>query len=95
MLNLNRLPRWLAWLLAGLARMIDDGPGEPPDEPWVAVASAGSLAEADVIAARLALEDIPAYVRRESASTALPLTVGLLGEIDVMVPASEEARARS
>ncbi|MCC6905327.1 MAG: hypothetical protein IT326_05745, partial [Anaerolineae bacterium] len=40
-------------------------------------------------------EDIPAYIRREAASTALPLTVGLLGEIDVMVPTSEEARARS
>lgn len=54
-----------------------------------------SLSEAVLIHARLNDEGIPALIQQESASSALPLSVGPLGEIHVTVKTEDADRARN
>lgn len=64
--------------------------GKGDDEPalWIsALATYGpTLAEMLILTARLNDEGIPARLRSEAVSSALPLTVGALSRIDLMVP---------
>jgi hypothetical protein len=62
--------------------------GKGDDEPasWVPALTVFNQVQAHMTVARLGDQGIPARLRREAASRALPVNVGLLGLIDVMVP---------
>lgn len=62
------------------------GKGDDEPVPWVAVLTVFDSVQATITVARLHDEGIPARVRREAASTAIPVNIGLLGAMDVMVP---------
>lgn len=67
------------------------------DKPvdWVVIAEVVGMAEGEILVGRLRTAGIPAWISRESAGTAFPLTYGPLGRIDVVVPAAcaDDARA--
>ncbi len=59
----------------------------PDGSIWYVVAEVGGLVNAEVIAGLLRAARIPVYLYREAAgSSALPLTVGMLGAVTVAVP---------
>jgi hypothetical protein len=64
------------------------GAGDDEPAPWVPVVTAFDIARVTIAQARLQDEGIPTRLRREAVSSALPLTVGIIGRIDVMVPES-------
>ena len=61
---------------------------------WVTVEKTMGLLPAQILAGRLQSEGIRARAMQEGAGRAIGLTVGLLGEGRVYVPAEEEAAAR-
>ncbi|MER3457602.1 MAG: hypothetical protein C4309_02195 [Chloroflexota bacterium] len=61
---------------------------------WVRVAVALGPAHAEILRGRLEAEGIPARVLQEPAGSVYGLTVGLLGQIDVVVPQEYAAQAR-
>jgi len=67
--------------------------GDDEPDPWVVVLSAFDIVQATIARARLVDEGIPVRVRQESANTAIPVTVGILGRIDVLVPESMQDKA--
>ncbi|HEC22575.1 MAG TPA: DUF2007 domain-containing protein [Chloroflexi bacterium] len=69
------------------------GRGDDDPDPWVPVLTVFNMAQAALAVARLQDEGIPARLRQEAASRAIPVNVGLLGMIDVMVPESMADRA--
>jgi hypothetical protein len=90
---------WVSGLLRGLglprrAAQSEEEAGEAgeagkgDDEPvsWVPVLAVFNMAQAALAIARLHDEGIPAQLRHEAASTAIPVSVGILGMADVMVP---------
>jgi hypothetical protein len=68
----------------------------PDQKPWYIVAHATGMVAAEIPAGLLRSAGIPVYLFREAAgSSAIPISVGLLGGVDVGVPEAyyEEARA--
>jgi hypothetical protein len=61
-------------------------PGDYNDVPWEVVAVADGLAQAAIIQGRLEVEGIPARVNQEPAGVALGLTIGTLGQAEILVP---------
>ncbi len=61
-------------------------PGGEQEVRWEIVAVAQGLAEASIISGRLETEGIPTRVYQEPAGVAIGLTVGRLGEAQVLVP---------
>ncbi len=61
-------------------------PGQEEPVRWRAVATANGLAEAAIIQGRLESEGIPAQIHQEPAGVAIGLTLGLLGQAQVLVP---------
>lgn len=55
------------------------------DGNWKVVLSTSNIMEAEVVAGRLKTEGIEVQVHQEPAGEALGLTMGLLGEVDVLV----------
>ena len=53
---------------------------------WEVVAVANGLAQASIIQGRLESEGIPAQVHQEPAGVAIGLTVGALGQAEILVP---------
>jgi hypothetical protein len=93
---------WVFRLLGGPRRISRDSTeeaeaegngGDDEPEPWVPVLTVFDRVQATIITARLQDEGIPAHIRQESASSVFPVTVGILGEIDVMVPKLMEEKA--
>ena len=70
-------------------------PGGDRDIKWEVVTKTAGLTPAEIIAQRLQSEGIPARAWQEGAGQAFGLTVGLLGNGYVIVPAPylEEAKA--
>ena len=69
------------------ADMIEEtGMGDEQDVGWVAVYIVWDAADAVVIVARLQDEGIPALARPEAASSAIPVSAGMLSDIEVLVP---------
>lgn len=62
---------------------------------WKIVAEAENEAEAYIIVGRLAQDGIKAWVQQEPAGSALGITVGILGEVNVMVSAEDYERAKT
>jgi hypothetical protein len=65
----------------------------PDRRDWYVVAQPGGEAETAIIVGALRSANIPFWVSRESAGTAIVLTAGLLGNIDVLVPEAYYAEA--
>lgn len=61
-------------------------PGKYQDVRWEVVAVANGVAQASIIQGRLDADGIPARVHQEPAGIALGLTVGTLGQAEVLVP---------
>jgi hypothetical protein len=64
-------------------------------EPLVVVCTVSGRLEAERISSWLMAEGIPAMVSQEGAGQAYGLAIGLLGDADVLVPASRAAEAES
>jgi hypothetical protein len=69
--------------------------GKGPDREPVVVYTAANSLEAEVIASRLAAEGIPCWQRGESLGHAYGLTLGPLAQVDILVPAALEEKARA
>lgn len=61
---------------------------------YVSVYTANGKLDAEMIKAFLESKGIQVLTSQESAGTAMGLTVGQLGEVDILVPIQEETRAR-
>jgi hypothetical protein len=87
---------WVSSLLCGLGlpghaaqseeEAGEAGKGDDEPVPWVPVLAVFNMAQAALAIARLRDEGIPAQLRHEAASTAIPVNVGILGMVDVVVP---------
>lgn len=62
------------------------GKGTPQEVRWTVVAQISGITAAEIVAARLNAEGIPARAWQEGAGEALGLMVGLLGTAKVGVP---------
>ena len=62
---------------------------------WKLLTKMYSMLEAQMLVGRLETEGIPAQAWQEGAGKAYGLTVGYLGEVRVMVMASDLARAQT
>ena len=78
------------WLNLSLARG-----GRGPDREPVVVYTAANPLEAQVVAGRLQAEGIPSWQRGESLGSAYGLTIGRLAQVDILVPAALEEKARA
>lgn len=58
----------------------------PDNRTWYVVAEAMGSADAEIAGGLLRSAGIPVYFFREALGTALPLTVGLVGGVQVAVP---------
>jgi hypothetical protein len=67
---------------------------EHPHE-LVSVGTADGQVEAEIIKGLLAANDIEVWLSQESAGSALGLTVGAMGEVEIMVRAEQAEQARS
>lgn len=65
----------------------------PDQKLWYIIGHATSMAQAEIPAGLLRSAGIPVYLFREAGSTAIPVTVGLLGSIDIAVPEAYYADA--
>ena len=61
----------------------------------VSVATADGQIEAEIIKGLLAANDIEVWLSQESAGSALGLTVGAMGEVEIMVRAEQAEQALS
>jgi hypothetical protein len=64
-------------------------------EPLVVVCTVAGRLEADRIKSWLEAEGIPAMVSQEGAGQVYGLSLGLMGDADVLVPASRAAEAEA
>lgn len=69
------------------------GSGEDEPSPWVVVLEAFNQPQAVIAVARLEDEGIPARIRQEGVSSALPVSVGIIGRISVLVPEALREKA--
>lgn len=67
---------------------------EDPGKAPVVLVRDLDRATAEVLRGLLEAQEIPAVLSQESAASAIPVTVGLFGLVDVLVPAALEADAR-
>jgi hypothetical protein len=66
----------------------------PDDRIWYVVAHATDLTNAEIVAGLLRSAAIPVFLFREAAgSSAIPVSVGLLGGVDIAVPEAYYAEA--
>lgn len=61
---------------------------------WVSVYVAPGRLAAEMIRAFLESYEIPARLSQESAGAAIGLTIGELGEVEILVPSDQEKKAR-
>ena len=62
---------------------------------WVSVAKIHDDIQAEVLRGLLEAQDIPVMLSKEGAGRAIGLTVGALGEVDILVPESHRQEALS
>lgn len=60
---------------------------------WRVVFTTTNAADAEIVAGRLRSEQIPAMVHQEAGGRALGITVGMLGEVKVLVRPGDYERA--
>ena len=64
-------------------------------QQWVVVYTAAGKLQAEIIRGLLEAAEIPAHTRQESAGAIYALTVGPLGEVEVLVSAGDQAAAQA
>jgi hypothetical protein len=89
---LSLLGRSLAWLSCYLTKAASGGPGHETE--YQVVYHANGQLEAYVVKGRLESEGIPVLLRYESVGPTIGLSVGGLGEVQVLVPAPMVEQAR-
>lgn len=62
---------------------------------WIVVYTAAGLIQAEIIKSLLSSADIPVRLSQDSAGAVYALTVGPMGEVDVLVPDSRVAEAQA
>lgn len=62
---------------------------------WMVVYSTDSLPEAHIVAGRLQNEEIPSWVHQQPGASGLGITIGLFGEVRVLVDAQDYERAKA
>ena len=65
-----------------------------PATPWWVVFETHNTSEAHIVAGRLRSEGIPTQLLPYAGGAALGITVGVFGEVRLLVPAEEAKRAR-
>lgn len=65
----------------------------PDQRTWYIVGHATSMTQAEIPAGLLRSAGIPVFLFREAASTAIPVSFGLLGNVDIAVPEAYYAEA--
>ena len=63
------------------------------DDPWSVVFTASGMAQANIITGRLETEGIPTRLKYEAAGAIYGITINGLGEVKILVPAEDLARA--
>jgi YD repeat-containing protein len=63
------------------------------DDPWSVVFKASGMAQANIITGRLETEGIPTRLKYEAAGAIYGITINGLGEVKILVPADDLARA--
>lgn len=69
------------------------GKGEDEPASWVRVLTVYNPIEAQIGIARLSDQGIPSRIQQESAGSAIPVSVGMLGAIHLYVPEAKEEQA--
>jgi hypothetical protein len=67
---------------------------EANDDLWEVAATTSGMTQAKIIAGRLESEEIPTQLRYESVGSVYAITVDGLGEVRILVPASDLERAK-
>lgn len=92
-----KLPKLLAGLLGQQVEesSAERGRGDDEHVPWVPVLISFSIVETQIATARLNDAGIPTHIRQEPAGPAIAgLTIGPLGQIEVLVPNPMVERAQ-
>jgi hypothetical protein len=63
------------------------------DDSWRVVFTASGMAQAKIITGRLETEDIPTRLKYEAAGAIYAITIDGLGEVKILVPQEDHARA--
>jgi len=66
----------------------------PSGQPPVAIVRDLSRAQAEVLRGCLEAQDIAVVLSQEAVGSVMPVDVGAFGQVDVLVPAEQAARAR-
>ena len=74
---------------------ISDQSLDRPATPWWVVFVTHNTSEAHIVAGRLRSEGIPTQILTYAGGAALGITVGVFGEVRLLVPADEAERARA
>jgi len=67
---------------------------ETNDDLWEMVATASGMPQANIIAGRLASDDIPTRLCYEAAGPIYGITIDGLGEVRILVPVPDWERAK-
>jgi hypothetical protein len=65
------------------------------EKKWVQVASIQAEVQAELLRGLLEAQGIPVLLSREGAGRALGLTIGPLGEVNILVPGEFQAEAKN
>ena len=65
------------------------------EQNWVLVASIQAEVQAELLRGLLEAQEIPVLLSREGAGRALGLSVGPLGEVNILVPDKFQAEAKN
>jgi hypothetical protein len=65
------------------------------EKKWAQVASVQAEVQAELLRGLLEAQGIPVLLSREGAGRALGLTIGPLGEVNLLVPGEFQAEAKS
>lgn len=68
---------------------------EDKPAPWWVVFETHNISEAHIVAGRLRSEGIPTQILTYAGGAALGITVGVFGEVRLLVPAEQAERARN
>ena len=74
---------------------ISDQSHDRPATPWWVVFETHNTSEAHIVAGRLRSEGIPTQLLPYAGGAALGITIGVFGEVRLLVPAEEVKRART
>lgn len=78
--------------MAELSRRAQDA--DDKADPWWVIFETHNPSEAHIVAGRLQSEGIPTHILNYAGGAALGITVGVFGELRVLVPAADAHHAR-